>query len=46
MARKAARKSYTKPVLQKRGRLTDVAEGGNILVTLQTIKGGCFSTNR
>ena len=47
MADKAARKSYTKPVLQKRRRLTDLAEGENIVITSGSVKkGGCFSNNR
>ena len=47
MAQKAGRKPYSKPVLQKRRRLTDVAEGNNIIVTGPIGgKGGCFSNNR
>ena len=46
MVGKPARKPYSKPVLQKRHRLTDVAEGGNLIVTGVITKGGCFSNNR
>jgi hypothetical protein len=46
MARKCARKPYAKPVLQKRRRLVDVTEAGNVLVTGVSIKGGCFSNKR
>jgi hypothetical protein len=46
MADKTARKPYVKPVLQKRQRLTDLAEGDNILVTGVIVKGGCFSNTR
>lgn len=46
MVGETARKPYSKPVLQKRHRLTDVAEGGNVVVTGVLIKGGCFSNKR
>jgi hypothetical protein len=46
MAAKTARKPYVKPVVQKRQRLTDLAEGDNILVSGTITKGGCFSNKR
>lgn len=47
MTTKAARKTYTKPIVLKQRRLTDLAEGDNIVITgaIQG-KGGCFSNNR
>ena len=41
-----ARKPYRKPIVQKQRRLTDVAEGGNVVVSGPIVKGGCFSNNR
>jgi hypothetical protein len=46
VAGKTRAKPYAKPVLQKRHRLTDMAEGGNVVVTGVLIKGGCFSNKR
>jgi hypothetical protein len=47
MSSKTARKPYRKPIVQKQRRLTDVAEGVNIITSgpIQG-KGGCFSNNR
>ena len=46
MAARSTRKPYAKPVLRKHRRLTEVAEGDNIVITGVTVKGGCFSKNR
>ena len=48
MARHSTRKLYLRPVLRKQRRLTDLAEGVNILITggKEEFKGGCFSNSR
>ncbi len=48
MKTQVERKPYAKPIVSKRARLADVAEGDNILVsgTSSAPKGGCFSNRR
>ena len=46
MTGRTAKKPYAKPIVQKRCRLTDIAEQNVVVSGSLPPKGGCFSNNR